>query len=223
MYPHPRLLPPADHYFHMTQWHAIDRNTHAQTRPRRKGVMKYKHAGEGVINLMKYKHKNILARTGRMEPCCTDWADGTVLRIFRTSTRRTSGRSVSAGGEKDQLSRCPITATPTSPPGGVLRRIRLLEYVCWPAGTLLAASRYSTAGRICMGLHGTTWPILCRVSSGDCQHSSSKTSIRAKSLIVQSLRPFRAKSLFPTRIIQQTDFNTTAEFHLSINQNLSLQ
>ena len=38
----------------------------------------------------------------------------------------------------------PYTAAPTSPPGGVCSRIRLLEYV--------RASRYATTGRIGLGL-----------------------------------------------------------------------
>jgi hypothetical protein len=70
---------------------------------------------------------------------------------------RTSGRTVSAGREKDQLTRCPITATPTSPPGGVLRRIRLLEYV--------RARRYATTGRIGSGLHRTTRAVLRSIAS----------------------------------------------------------
>jgi hypothetical protein len=69
----------------------------------------------------------------------------------------TSRRTVSAGGEKNQLMPCPITAAPTSPPGGVLRCIRLLEYVL--------ARWYATTGLIGLGLHRTTWAALRSIGS----------------------------------------------------------
>ncbi len=80
-----------------------------------------------------------------------------VIGLMKYNHKRTSGRTVSAGGEKDQLIQCPITATLTCPPGGVLRSIRLLEYVL--------ARQYSTAGRIGLGLHGITWAALRSIGS----------------------------------------------------------
>ena len=67
-------------------------------------------------------------------------------------------------GEKNRLAPCPIQLPPTSPPGGVCSRIRLLEYV--------RTSRDATTGRISSGLHGTARAALRYGSGGTLPRAS---------------------------------------------------